>query len=419
MLKYKLIQVYTCESARCQGKPAFEAIVEAVRALRIAARCQVSRGVAGCYENGEMSSDLTEILSHNAPLKIEIIVPAAEAEKVEARLFGLAPEGIVTAEEITVIGRRSGGRLLPGHLLVCDVMRTSPRFVHPSTPLAEAAEILLRAEFETLPVVDDGNHPVGILPEDRLLESGLPVHFDLLALVREEHRKAAFAPLAGKCVGDLMTPPANLIGEHVQLAEAVELMLRKDQRCLLVTDASGALCGTLARLDIFRVIAAHQDRETPALRRPHAVRTVGEAMCRTVQTVGPETPLEEVMRLIDADDLRQVAVVDPEKRLLGIIPDRALFGLFHPHVTPWERLAGRLTFTEMGRRCRERVRLSEMRRAGELMDRDFTAVTAETPIDEAVELMTEHRLKRLPVLDASGRLLGVADRGAILRMCLR
>lgn len=419
MLKYKLIQIYTSESARCQGKPACEAIVEAVRALRIAARCQVTRGVAGCYENGEMSSDLTEILSHNAPLKIEIIVPAAEAEKVEARLFGLAPEGIVTAEEITVIGRRSGGRLLPGHLLVCDVMRTSPRSVHPSTPLAEAAEILLRAEFETLPVVDDGNRPVGILPEDRLLESGLPVHFDLLALVREEHRKAAFAPLEGKCVGDLMTPPANLIGEHVQLAEAVELMLRKDQRCLLVTDASGALCGTLARLDVFRVIAAHQDRETPALRRPHAVRTVGEAMCRTVQAVGPETPLEEVMRLIDADDLRQVAVVDPEKRLLGIIPDHALFGLFHPHVTPWERLAGRLTFTEMGRRCRERVRLSEMRRAGELMDRNFTAVTAETPIDEAVELMTEHRLKRLPVLDASGRLLGVADRGAILRMCLR
>ncbi len=419
MLKYKLIQVYTSESARCQGKPAFEAIVEAVRGLRIAARCQVSRCLAGCYENGEMSSDRTEILSYNAPLKIEIIVPAAEAEKVEARLLGLAPDGIVTVGDVAVVSHRTGGRPLPGHLLVCDVMRTLPRTVHPATPLTEAAEILLRAEFETLPVVDEDNRPVGILPEDRLLESGLPVHLDLLALVHEEHWKSALAPLAGKSVGDLMMPLSNLIGEHVQLAEAVELMLRKDLRCLLVVDSSGILCGTLARIDIFRMISAYRDRETPALRRPHAVRTVGEVMQKQVHAVGPETPLEEVMRLVDADDLRQVAVVDAENRLLGVITDHALFGLFHPHVTLWEHLAGRLAFTEMGRRCRELVRLSEMRRAEELMNRTPVTVKAETPIDEAIELMTEHSLKRLPVIDAAGRLLGVADRGTILRLCLR
>ncbi len=203
------------------------------------------------------------------------------------------------------------------------------------------------------------------------------------------------------------------------MAEAVELMLRKELRCLLVVDSSGTLCGTLARIDIFRMISAYGDKGTPAVRRPHAVRAVGEVMRKDVRAVGPETPLEEVMRLVDAGDLRQVAVVDPDNRLLGIITDHALFGLFHPHVTLWERLAGRLTFTEMGRRCRELVRLSEMRRADELMDRAFVAVAAETPIDEAVELMTEHSLKRLPVVDASGRLLGVADRGTILRLCLR
>ena len=419
MIQYKRIQVYTGESARCQGKPAFEAIVEAVRGLRVAARCQVSRGVAGCYENGEMSSDRTELLSYNAPLKIKIIVPAAEAEKVRARLLELAPDGIVTEEDAAVVSHRTGGRPLPGHLLVCDVMRASPRTVRPATPLAEAAEILLRAEFETLPVVDDGGRPVGILPEERLLESGLPVHLDLLAMVHEGRWKAALAPLAGKSVGEFMVPPSNLIGEHVQLAEAVELMLRKELRCLLAVDSAGVLRGTLARLDIFRAISACGDRETPTVRRPHAVRTVGEAMRKDVHAVGPETPLEEVMRLVDADDLRQVAVVDPDRRLLGIITDRALFGLFHPHVTLWERLAGRLTFTEMGRRCRELVRLAEMRRAGELADRNFVAVTAETPIDAAVERMTEHRVKRLPVVDASGRLLGVADRGAILKLCLR
>jgi CBS domain-containing protein len=41
-------------------------------------------------------------------------------------------------------------------------------------------------------------------------------------------------------------------------------------------------------------------------------------------------------------------------------------------------------------------------------------VNPETPITAAVELMIERRIKRLPVVDAQGRLVGMVGRAALL-----
>jgi len=419
MLKYQLIQIYTSESARCQGHPATLAIVDAIRGLRIAARCQVSRCQAGCYENGETSSDRMEILSYNAPVKIEIIVPNAEAEKVTNRLMELLPDGIIAVSELNVLSHKADGRLLPSHLLVCDVMSTSPRSVHPETALTEAANILLREKFKALPVVDAQNRPVGMVSQDDLLERGLPLRLDLLALLGPEQWPSALQPLEGKTVGEIMSRPVCVVREHSQLAEAVELMLKRDFKCLPVIDDAGTLCGALARLDIFRVITTHTDDSAKEKERTHAVRKVKEVMRMDMHTVTPNTPLEDVMKVVDANDIRKVAVVSGDNCLLGIISDRDLFGLFHHHVSWWDHLAGRFTFTEMGKRHRDWVKLAGMRTAGELMRKEVVTVNENAAIDEAIKLMTEFKIKQLPVTDTAGRFIGLVGRDTILQLCLR
>jgi PII-like signaling protein len=66
MLNYKAIEILTSEDARFRNKPVAEAVVQYVRGLKIAARCIVTRGVAGCYESGEMATGRLEILSWSA-----------------------------------------------------------------------------------------------------------------------------------------------------------------------------------------------------------------------------------------------------------------------------------------------------------------------------------------------------------------
>jgi hypothetical protein len=50
-----------------------------------------------------------------------------------------------------------------------DVMRTSFATVKPTTPLIDAARLLLETNQRGLPVLDDEGHPVGIVTEGDLL----------------------------------------------------------------------------------------------------------------------------------------------------------------------------------------------------------------------------------------------------------
>ena len=56
MLNYKAIEIFTNEEARYRNKPVADAVIDYIRALKIAARCIVTRGIAGCDESGEIST---------------------------------------------------------------------------------------------------------------------------------------------------------------------------------------------------------------------------------------------------------------------------------------------------------------------------------------------------------------------------
>ena len=76
MLKYQAIEIFTSETARFRNQPAADAVIQYIRDLKIAARCIVTRGIAGCYESGEITTPKLEVLSYNLPLRIYIVLPA-------------------------------------------------------------------------------------------------------------------------------------------------------------------------------------------------------------------------------------------------------------------------------------------------------------------------------------------------------
>ena len=42
----------------------------------------------------------------------------------------------------------------------------------------------------------------------------------------------------------------------------------------------------------------------------------------------------------------------------------------------------------------------------EVMDRDLTALSPDTPLSEAIEVLSRHRVSGIPVVDPSGKVLG-------------
>ncbi|HCR38140.1 MAG TPA: histidine kinase [Synergistaceae bacterium] len=55
---------------------------------------------------------------------------------------------------------------------------------------------------------------------------------------------------------------------------------------------------------------------------------------------------------------------------------------------------------------------------GDLMDRDLTAVSPETTVAEAVEIMAGHRISGVPVVDEEGRVQGFLSEKDVIRAAL-
>ena len=91
---------------------------------------------------------------------------------------------------------------------------------------------------------------------------------------------------------------------------AGELLLRPEVRAVYVTDDE-RLVGVVTRKTLVReVVAAGLDPTATELRsiaeEPHF-------------TIGPDVPLEEAFRFLEAEDAERVPVVDGDHRLVGVL----------------------------------------------------------------------------------------------------
>ncbi|HBD07274.1 MAG TPA: histidine kinase, partial [Syntrophobacteraceae bacterium] len=405
MLHYKVLEIFTSEEARCHGKPLHSAIVEQVRDLKIAARTMVTRGIEGSYESGEMATGRLEVLSYNMPLRITVIVPATDFDRVLSTVEEMVADGIIAARDVDVISHKTRGLLMPRHTKVREIMTPAPKTVATTTTLDEVARALLSSTFTGLPVVDEENHPVGVLSQgDLIYKAGMPMRLGLLAESDGEKVGPILEALAPKRAREVMTQPAISIAEDSMVTEAVDLMLEKQVKRLPVVDTAGKLVGILSRVDVFRTVMKESPDWT-AFREQNilveGLHFVSDIMRRDAHTVLPDTPVEEVMRVIDGNDIQRICVVDKEGRFLGIISDRDLLIAFsnrHPGI--WDYFASKIPFTERGRRNRELREHLRARMAADVMNTDIVTVREDAPINDAIRLMLDRAIKRLPVLDA-------------------
>ena len=138
-VNYKLITLFTSEDCHWNGKPLYEAVVNHVKDLKTIARCIVTRGIAGCYESGEVATQKLLELSYNMPLKIEILIPEAEAGSVLASLEKMVTDGVITNDDLKVYSFKSSKHLVPKQLKVKDIM----------TPFARGRSFNVKTPFKT------------------------------------------------------------------------------------------------------------------------------------------------------------------------------------------------------------------------------------------------------------------------------
>jgi CBS domain-containing protein len=420
MLKYKVIEIFTSEQAHWKGHAVYKTVVKYVNDLKIAARTIVTKGVEGSYESGDIATEWIEVLSFNMPMRITIILPASELEFVLSGIQEMVTDGIIALRDLDVIIHKTSGYLMPRNTRVREIMTASPKKVSRSTRLNEVAKILLSSTFTGVPVVDEENRPVGVIAQgDLLYKANMPLRLGLLTGSAPSKTDEVLSALWDRKASEIMSQPAVVIDQDQPATVAVDLMLEKNVKRLPVVDTAGKLVGILSRLDVFQTVI----RECPDWRafqtkrvQVENLKLVSDIIRTDTCTVLPDTSVDEVIQMIDRNDIERVCVVDKDGLFLGMISDRNLLIAFvdrHPGI--WDYLTSRLPFTEKGQRYRELKEHLQSKTAAEVMKTQVLTIREDAPLEEAIRLMLERVIKRLPVVDEDGRFKGIVSRDSLMR----
>jgi CBS domain-containing protein len=129
-------------------------------------------------------------------------------------------------------------------------------------------------------------------------------------------------------------------------------------------------------------------------------------------TVSPDASIMEAIRLMLERKFSGLPVIDTNGSLVGIVTEGDL--LRRSETGTQRKRAGWIEFLMgQGRLASEYVHASG-RKVREVMSSDVQTVTEDAPLDEIVQLMERHRIKRLPVV-RDGMLVGIVSRANLLR----
>jgi len=142
-------------------------------------------------------------------------------------------------------------------------------------------------------------------------------------------------------------------------------------------------------------------------------RKVKDVMTGDVAYVKERTPYKELVRLLAERRVSALPVVDVNRHVIGIVSEADLLLKQQHPANHFQR------FLLEGKRRRLERAKAQGATATELMTRPVVTVTPDTSLAEAARLLRKHLVKRLPVVDPLGRLVGIISRADVLKVFLR
>jgi CBS domain-containing protein len=408
------VTIYIGESDRYRGGNLYMAILNFLR-REGASGATVTRALSGFGAHSRIRTANIEVLSSDLPIRIEWIDLPERVERLLPRLQAMIDGGLIIRETVTVVQDSPGRAYDPLAQPVAAIMHAEITSAPVDAPVAHLVTILLERGVRSLPVVDAAQRLVGIITDGDLLHrDGLTTRIGLQKELPDDQAHALLnalrqSPLTAR---EIMTTPVISVQAEEPVRSAVARMVSHDLKRLPVIDDDGRLTGMVSRIDIFRAVEFRHSDDSDN-EAPRSGRSITDLMYTDAPTVSRDAGLETIVQALETSGRRRVVVTDAERRVLGIITDGDLLRRSRQKHDPG--LLARLRSLLRGEAAITQVLPDAGERAADLMTTPVITIPTDASLTEALRLMTTHAIKRLPVVDAEGRLVGLLGRASVLR----
>lgn len=137
-----------------------------------------------------------------------------------------------------------------------------------------------------------------------------------------------------------------------------------------------------------------------------------DVMTRDVVTIGPDATVLQAARLMLQNRISGLPVVDAEGNLVGVVSEG---DFLRRRETRTEKRRSRwLEFIMGPGKIAEEYTHTHGSRVDEVMTRDVQTVDENAPLEDIIEMMEKHRIKRVPVMSGA-TLVGIVTRSNLMR----
>ncbi|MGK7937117.1 MAG: CBS domain-containing protein [Xenococcaceae cyanobacterium] len=146
-------------------------------------------------------------------------------------------------------------------------------------------------------------------------------------------------------------------------------------------------------------------------------KTVAQGMTPNPITVSPQTPLEEAIKILAEKKISGLPVQDETGKLVGVISETDLMwqetGVEPP---PYIMILDSLIYLQNPARYNKEIHKALGQTVGEVMSDKPITIQLDRSLKQAAQTMHEKQIRRLPVVDNEGKLVGILTQGDIIRM---
>lgn len=318
---------------------------------------------------------------------------------------------VEVGENLQSVATRSKGWLsglgLSGYFdraFVRSIMSKHPVAVSASATLDEVVRVAMQEWVRTIPVVDSQLKVVGIITDDDVRRSGLPVNLTILRQMTANERLALLKNYADVLVDQVMTTPVVTISHVASITDVINAVTTNGLKRLPVVDEHGHLLGIVTRSDVLRTIAFRDLSSSPELAELQSV-TLGQIPLEKAYVTTPYTDIGQVLHQMKAAETKRIVVVD-NSRVVGIVTDSDLL----KRIQPTEREA----VIQFMRHAPDSAPAFSQQ-VKDVMTTPVITVDVTAPAAMVLRLLIENQLKRLPVVDDDGQLIGIVGRAVLMR----
>ena len=146
-------------------------------------------------------------------------------------------------------------------------------------------------------------------------------------------------------------------------------------------------------------------------------KTVAEIMTTELITVSPKTSLQEAIQIIADRKVSGLPVVDDKGQLVGIISETDLtWQATGVEAPPYVMFLDSVIYLQNPTKHNQEVHKALGQTVAEAMSEKLTTIKGDRLVREAARIMHEQKVRRLPVVDDSGKLIGIITQGDVIRM---